>query len=191
MKNYFFIIGLPRTRTSWLANLFTYGNSFCYHEAFKFCTSVAELKHLLDDHQEQNVGNSDCSMIKYFEEISNTFPNAKYVLIERNPAEVIESLVDFQLMDDYEKAEKWVTQLHVYVKEIKAQNNILCINYQDLNEMEVCRKIWNYILPNVVFNEKRWYLLDELYVNIMIGKSYIRMLPDSLFVRFSRRKYIY
>jgi len=187
-KNYFFILGLPRTRTSWLANLFTYTNSFCYHEALKFCTSISELKKLLDNHEEHNVGNSDCSIIKYYHEISLAFPNAKYVLIQRKPSEVVESLIDFQLMDDYQKTEEWVDKLQNQIKIIKEHSNILSINYKDLNELEVCREIWNYILPDIDFNEKRWYLLDELYVNILIGKSYERMVHNSLFGKFSQRK---
>ena len=179
MKNYFFIFGLPRTRTSWLANLFTYSNSFCYHEALKFCNSINDFKVLLDEHDEQYVGNSDCSMINYFNEISTCFPNAKYVLIERKPSEVIESLLDFQLMDDYKITEKWIDKLQNQINHIKSQNNMLCLNYKDLNDMGTCKELWKYLLPEIAFNEKRWYFLDELYVNILIGKSYQRMLADS------------
>lgn len=188
MKNNFFIIGLPRTRTSWLANLFTYKDSFCYHEALKFCKTIKDFELLLNHHEENNVGNSDCSMISYFDEIIKCFPNAKYVLIERKPSEVVESLLDFQLMDDYEKTESWIEELVYKIKEIKSNNSILCVNYNDLNELETCRELWEYLIPNEPFNEKRWHFLDELYVNILIGKSYQRMVPESLFSKFSKRK---
>jgi hypothetical protein len=188
MKNYFFILGLPRTRTSWLANLFTYDNSFCYHEALKYCRSIEEFKLLLEENHEMNVGNSDCSMISYFDEILKYFPDAKYVLIERKPAEVVESLLDFQLMDDYERTELWIEKLNNQIKEIKSNNNILCLKYNELNELGTCKDLWNYLLPDIDFNEKRWHFLDELYVNILIGKSYQRMVSNSLFERFSQRK---
>jgi hypothetical protein len=188
MKNYFFIFGLPRSRSSWLANLFTYNNTFCYHEALKFCRSINEFKVLLDEHEEQNIGNSDCSMINYIDEISKCFPVAKYVLIEREPAEVVESLLDFQLMDDYEKTEMWIEKLNNQMKQIKSEHKFLCLNYKDLNELGTCKELWKYLLPEIAFNEKRWYFLDELYVNILIGKSYQRMIPNSLFERFSKRK---
>jgi hypothetical protein len=104
------------------------------------------------------------------QDISSTFPNVKYVLIDRRPAEVLESLLDFQPMNDYEHTEKWVDKLHNPIKEINAQSNILSIKFLDINDMEVGSKIWNYVLPEIAFNEKRWYFLDELYVNILIGK---------------------
>lgn len=190
MKNYFFILGLPRTRTSWLANFFTYTDVFCYHEALKFCTKIQDMKDLLDELEEPNVGNSDCSLINYFDEIHKTFPNAKYVLVERRPNEVVESLLDFQLMDDYEKTEKWIDSVVDKIKNIKKNYGIYTIKYEDLNNMEVIKDMWSYIMPHQKFNKNRWFSLDEIYVNILIGKSYIRMVPENLFFKFNSRKKI-
>ena len=44
MKNIFFITGLPRSRTAWLANWFTYGHTFCFHEACRKVGKIEELK---------------------------------------------------------------------------------------------------------------------------------------------------
>ena len=100
----------------------------------------------------------------------------------------MESLLDFQLMDDYEKTESWIEELNNQLKRIKSNSNIICVNYKDLNELSTCKELWEYLIPNSSFNEKRWHFLDELYVNILIGKSYQRMIPESLFSKFSKRK---
>lgn len=42
------ILGLPRSRTAWLANFMTYGGSFCYHELMTQSKSVREMKNKLD-----------------------------------------------------------------------------------------------------------------------------------------------
>lgn len=142
----------------------------------------------MDNTKEYNVGNSDCSLIDYIPEIKSVFTNAKFVLVERKANEVVESLLDFQLMEDYDLAEKWINKLQKQLDEIKKTLNPMVINYNDLNDIQICKSLWQYILPDVPFNENRWHLLDELYVNILIGKSYSRMIPSSLFGKFSQRK---
>ena len=141
----------------------------------------------MENHVDDNVGNSDSSMLPYFDEIYDMFPNAKYILIKRNTNEVVESLVGFQLMDDYEKAERWINKLQKQINNIESNYDLLTISYQDLEDINKCKEIWKYLLPDLPFNEKRWHLLDELYVNIIIGKSYLRMKPESLFEKFSSR----
>lgn len=185
-KNYFFVLALPRSRTSWVANLLNYSNSFCYHEALRECSSLDELKDLLDSHEEEYVGNSDSALVPYFYDLIETFPNAKILLIERKPHEVVESLLDFQLTDNYVKTENWINKLHQQIKEIKRHPQVLTVKHTDFNELEKCKEIWEYLLPTIPFNEKRLKFLDDLYVNIHATKTFLRTYPNSLHLEFSR-----
>ncbi|MBN2662145.1 MAG: hypothetical protein JXR68_00730 [Bacteroidales bacterium] len=62
----------------------------------------------MDTHSEKNVGNSDFVMLNYIDELVEIFPKPKILLVERKPLEVVESLLNFQLTDDYEVTEKWI-----------------------------------------------------------------------------------
>lgn len=185
-KNYFFILGLPRSRSSWLANFFTYGNSFCYHEALRECSSINQLKELLDSNEEKNVGNSDFVLLNYIDDIFEIFPKPKILLVERNPHEVVESLLNFQLTDDYEMTEKWIDILYKKMNYIKNNYLVKTVKNYDIEDIEKTKEIWNYLLPEEKFNEKRWYFLDDLYVNVMFGKLHHRTKRDSLHVLSSK-----
>ena len=41
-KTNFMILGLPRSRTAWLANFMTYNDFFCMHEGMRGCKTVDE-----------------------------------------------------------------------------------------------------------------------------------------------------
>jgi len=185
-KNFFFILGLPRSRTSWLANFFTHTNTFCYHEALREVASIEELKTLLENHDEQNIGNSDCAMVPYIDEIVEIFPNAKILVVERKPHEVVESLLDFQLTEEYDKTEQWINRLQKQINYIKKNYQTKSIKHTDLNNIEICKEIWDYLLPNLPFNQKRWKMLDDMYVNIQMTKTFLRTKKDSLHLEFNK-----
>jgi len=44
----FFVLGLPRSRTAWLANFLTYDGNFCYHEGLDGCHTIEEYYNKVD-----------------------------------------------------------------------------------------------------------------------------------------------
>jgi hypothetical protein len=125
-------------------------------------------------------------MLIYIEKIVEKFPDAKYVLIERKPSEVVESLLDFQLMEEYDQAEEWINGLKKQMDFIKNNHDVKCFNYRDLDKIEICENMWNYLLPGQPFNKERFYELDQMYINIMLGKVHLNTLPESLHAKFNR-----
>jgi len=184
MKNNFFITGLPRSRTSWLANFFTYNNSFCYHEATRFCTDMSDLRDLMNGHSADNVGNADPAMLYIMNDAVNAFPNAKIVLIERELHETIDSFIDFYTSYEYKRIQEWIEGLYEIMERIKQKYDVLTVRHDQLNQMEECRKIWNHILPGEKFDEKRWNLLDELYINKLVDKHSIHVMKKSLYHKY-------
>ena len=185
-KNSFFVLGLPRSRTSWMANFLTYTDTFCYHEALRMCKSISDLKNLLNNHDEKYVGNSDCALVPFIDELLDEFPNSKLLLIERKPNDVVESLLNFQLTDNYEKTERWINMLQKKIKYIKKNYPVKCVKLNEINDINVCKEIWEYLLPQLPFNEQRWYFLDDLYVNVMMGKTFFKTQKDSLHIKFNK-----
>lgn len=89
--NQFFITGLPRSRTAWMANFITYGNTHCFHDVFIECPRVSGLARLFRRCNTENVGVSDPALLMFYRAVMQLFPKARWLVIERSVADVIES----------------------------------------------------------------------------------------------------
>lgn len=79
MKNNFFILGLPRSRTAWLASFMNFMGAFCYHEGINGCKSIDEYKKKLwNDKGDSLTGGT-------LIDIENIFPDAPKVIIDSDP----------------------------------------------------------------------------------------------------------
>ena len=95
VKKNFFITGLPRSRTAWLAAYFTEGNVFCYHDGLKYLNSKEDFYDLMHnahrDYRLEMIGNSDSGLI--FTDFQTRFPGVPTVIIERPVADSWQSMV--------------------------------------------------------------------------------------------------
>lgn len=189
MKNIFFIIGTPRTRSTWLANLFTYQDTFCYHEALRYCTSVSEFKKLLLSHDEPNVGNADSDLIPVMDEMVRAFPNAKILIVEREIEDAVRSFLTLVQGHSRDQAYKFFKAYNERLGQIKERYKYRTVSYYDLNKIEIVRQMWAYILPDIPFNNRRFKILDEMSVNVVIKKMMLNSKPGSLAGRL-RNKYL-
>lgn len=187
MSKQFFITGLPRTRTAWLANLFTTGNSFCYHEVVytnkEVSSAIAALK--IDDYE--YVGDSSSAIPMYAETLFSEFPDAPIVLIERDTGECLSSFRRAFLYPDggkvtsdkleiaasmrpfasdgMERCEKAVKQMFSKYKE-----RIKVVSFYDLDDMKVLEDLWSHCVPDIPFDERRAEQLSRLNIQLDAGK---------------------
>ncbi|MFP4448807.1 MAG: hypothetical protein ACLFPH_08730 [Bacteroidales bacterium] len=181
MKNNFFITGLPRSRTSWLANFFTYNDSFCFHEGTRFCFNMNDFMELMKSHSANNIGNADPALLYIMDDVIKKFPTAPVVLVERELHETIDSFIDFYTSYEYKSIQEWIEDLFEIMAKIKQKYDVLTIQHDELNSIEGCKKIWNYLLPGETFDEKRWTLLDELYINKLVDKHSSHVMKKSIY----------
>ncbi|MCK5604799.1 hypothetical protein KAR91_23115 [Candidatus Pacearchaeota archaeon] len=172
MMKSFFITGLPRTRTAWLANFLTYDDSFCFHEVIKEF-KVEDWKGLFESMGKEYVGNSDSGIPFLVDQIKAAFPQAKWVLIERDGSEAWRSLSKVIPWDLRKIVDKGVELTVPRLHQIKLACNPLIVKYQDLGNREVCKEIWNYCIPGISFNDKRWQMLDRLNVQVIVDEQYL------------------
>lgn len=162
----FFILSLPRSRTAWLSVFLTYENSYCFHEGLVECESVSALPRLFAATGKPVVGNSDCGNILFLDELRETFPDAKFVIVERPLAEVVDELHHMGLNNfDPETIEYAAHELTLARRTLDA----LLIDYRDLDE-NVCRHIWQHCI-GTPFDESRWRMLDGLDIQIILSKK--------------------
>ena len=86
-KEVFFILSTARCRSSWFGNLFTYKDSFCYNEELRYISNWDELIERIERRSEKYIGFEDPELLHYIETLYELFPNATYVLLERDRLE--------------------------------------------------------------------------------------------------------
>jgi len=154
----YFITGFPRTRTAWLANFLTYGDSFCFHEALKRCGGVDALPGLFASTRRRYVGNSDSALPFFASAVRKLFPQAKWVVIERDEDEVLKSVR--RVLPGLKHQE----MLNMTKRYLDMLNGALRIKFSELKDRAMCKQIWEYCVPDIPFSNMRWELLDQLNV---------------------------
>ena len=168
-KNIFFILSTARCRSSWFANFFTYVDTFCYNEETRYINSWEELIDRIEERPEHNVGFEDPELTHYIMTLYNLFPNATYVLLERDREESENSLFvqakSFSREVISRKFDRWFRDIN-YIKENVPHYNIHFSQMDDINEIS---SVWNHVLPDLVFDVGRWNLLTSLRITVTIG----------------------
>lgn len=90
-KRYFFVTGLPRSRTAWLANFLTWGDCMCFHDIHGWTHTVLKT---MRDCPAQVVGFSNSVALLMWREFRVAFPQARWVVIERDHDEAFEASVE-------------------------------------------------------------------------------------------------
>lgn len=152
----FIVTGLPRSRTAWVANYLTYGDMFCLHDAL---VNWDDLK--LPDVEYAGIADSGASLFQ--DNLSERFPDAKWIIIERNYTDVQASLKKMGLNVD-----TFVVQTKL--EELRGKKNPLVVPFATLDES--IKDIAKYINPDWQLNQVRHEML--LRFNIQVTPEQIQ-----------------
>ena len=170
-KKVFFILSTARCRSSWFGNLFTYKDSFCYNEESRYIVNWDELVDRIEQRPEKYVGFEDPELLHYIETLYSLFPNATYVLLERD---MYQSQVSLQRVSGLpipliaRKFERWYKDIQKF-KEVVSEYAL--INFNDMDSMMHIEHIWKYVLPDVPFDVDRWRMLTALQIGVTIANK--------------------
>ena len=142
----FFIIGLPRSRTAWLANFMTYGGVYCHHDALNGCRSIEEYKDKIG-----NDGDSNTCMMMF--DLKSHFPDRKILIIESDPKRAEQYILENLGFDGSDWVNKAVDQMDSL--------GGLRVHFENINKR--LRQIWEY-LSDDPYNEKRGDMIKNLNV---------------------------
>ena len=177
----FFITGLPRSRTAWLANLFTWGDSFCHHDALRMGVSVEELKRQFVSTPGQYVGDSDSGLAAVARDVVNEWPHARWVIVLRPKQECLESYQKYFRHHPYPHCpvltgadaatvfnymEHWLQRVPAVVP----AENLCIVESASLDDERVMRNVWKWLLPTIEFPAARWRMLNTMNVRIISEK---------------------
>ncbi len=166
MAEHFFVTGLPRSRTAWIANLLTTGRSFCHHDAFEKCyPRVSDLVDVLAHTPAEFVGASG-SDIAFFPDIISTFPRARHALIKRDPADVKSSIEKLFGAD----MSVFMDMAAIRLAEYEARFKPLVLRVEELDSHDGVIQLWRHCLPHEPFNEERLRMLRNFNVQVTASK---------------------
>lgn len=145
----FFVVGLPRSRTAWLANFLTYDNRLCFHEGLNGCQSLEKYREKLG----ANKGDSSTGLMLI--DINALYPDAPVLVIEsdgKKTAEFIYKEYGFyapEAVDFFKSKLRKIKGKRIHVNDID-------------NRLE---EIWAYLI-GTPFNRQRADLLTGFNVQM-------------------------
>ncbi|MDE2099791.1 MAG: hypothetical protein KGL39_21240 [Patescibacteria group bacterium] len=167
MSTPFFITGLPRTRSAWLANLFTTEHSLCFHDPQETVTE------LLARNEGMRVGVADSTLVFKAHALLDRYPDAPWLFVDRKAEDCRRSLVKFtrettRLMGRDIDA---VFQAHAAASSVvKAWRGTLVVPFRALDAR--MPEIWAHLLPGLEYQWARHRLLQDMKVEQNLPKLY-------------------
>ena len=154
---HFFITGLPRSRTLWLANYFSFGWSLCHHELtfeaidrdMEFDGGEFRLRML--DNPCRYIGNSDSGMLPFWREIGDLFPHAPWLVVTRPENEVRASLAAAGI------DQAGVAEMSRHLDDLMFSLQPLVVRFSDIDrEIE---QLERYLTPDAYYPDSRRRML--------------------------------
>lgn len=171
MTGAFFITGLPMSRTTWLANLFTTGNVFCWHDLLGVVKDMPEFLRTMGT-TAPRTGDADSGLLAVHERVIRSFPEAPWVLIERDFEDAWESLCAFVNAGPWQEKLSCTWELRQAMTASWASaraalaENARCIRvpFASLENIEMIEQIWNHCVPGYRFDRRRAMHLQSFSV---------------------------
>lgn len=175
MKTIFFCTGLSRMRSTWLANFFTHGESFCWHDATKDGLDAITLHSAFDKVNSKYVGDSDSGLLTLWEAARASFPDARWLIVRRDVKDALRAYRTYFKGRTY--AGHKVDDLNIEagfdrtaaLEALEASlpdNQKIVVNYEQLDHKLVMHEIWNFLTPTNPWSDNRWDLLNTMQINI-------------------------
>ncbi len=183
----FFITGLPRSRTAWLANFFTTQTAFCLHDACKDGWTAEHIRSEFDTlalHYKQ-VGDSDSGLLLIADKLVKIYPEARWVFIRNTPERAAKSYREYftgvnacpwmpkdadietimgQAAEHYE---------HALAEVPEKQRIELPVDF--LDDPALMHVLWHWVVPHLRWNTERWRMLNTFRVNIIPQKITVKI----------------
>lgn len=158
----FFVTGMPRSRTAWLANWLTTDTTFCQHDP---------PGNMLPNIPGRRVGLSGPEVCALFHSAKSQYPDAPWVVVIRHDAyepfcRVMQDHI--QVTDDLLR-KWWATRLEL-LAEVAGFHRSLTVKFEELSNPEHAQRLWEHCLPEKPFDLARFELLDDLQITQDIWK---------------------
>lgn len=177
----YLIASLPRSRTAWLANVLTWEKSFCFHEMLKECASPDQLIHRMINGSPidgKYVGDADPMIPMFWEKVIKTMPDAKVLFVVRDPEQSFHAMekalnesnvavVPAVLQHFVLSSARSIEQFFKFLPEEQR----LSVSFDSLNSIDVVKRLWSFLLPDIEFPFGRVRRLMNMKVTSMLDRE--------------------
>jgi hypothetical protein len=178
IRQFFFLIGQPRTRSAWLSNWFTTEWSFCLHDPWRFARTAAELRQYLEQVSPDTpyLGAAGSMSMIQFIDLCNEFGlgldetrcEGGVAYIRRNPEDVYESGLKMDLGLTKQQLQGLVQQHEQQFKTVPSF--VYDMPFKKLDDSTCFRELHEYLTPEIPFDLNRYRNLNDFKVEIIMDK---------------------
>jgi hypothetical protein len=153
MAEKFYIAALPRSRTAWLARLFTFGKSYCLHDA----SAHPDFQERMDRIGSEIVGDSDTGI-----SVLCSYPRGKYLVVRRDPAECLRSMLAMETFPNIGKLDPRRVAVAMGrmldgLKRIEETMPSMTVSFASLDDPATVRKAWDHLVGGVQpWSDEHW-----------------------------------
>ena len=157
----FLIVGLPRSRTLWMAEFMSCFGAVCVHEPTEYMKSIDDLPKVFAD----NEGVSDSGLSLWIERIFKDI--APWTVIIWRDQREVEASIERLGIPKSNYCDLLLERLN------KVRNHPLVMNlpFECMNDMRVMQKVFWHLRPNVPFDEQRFELMKNVNIQCDIEKK--------------------
>lgn len=175
-----FITGLPRSRTAWLANAFTWGSVFVEHDALKHLGDVADLPAhfaaLAAATGASTVGTSDSGLLMVWRRVMELFPQARWLHVRRPLEEARQAFFQAFGRTPYKGMEPvtWPQTVemfhwlrHLELEFLEQAPDVLTVPVEALSTEAGLRGAWEHLLEELPYPEIRNRMLMDFRLQVI------------------------
>jgi hypothetical protein len=158
----FLVLGLPRSRTAWLANFLSHGRVACGHELLADCLTPDALVPRIRALGGSVNGSAETAGALFIERLLRESPALRVVVVRRCKLAVADSLARLGL----DAGSGVLDLLDEKLSAAAAHAGALCVEFTDLDSIDHLRAIWEHCAPGEPFDSGRAKRLIDLNVQI-------------------------
>lgn len=153
MNSPFLVLGLPRSRTAWLARFLSYPPWSCGHEDARHLRSMADVRSWLS---QSYVGSAETSLARWWPLIPKIAPELRIVVVRRPVGEVVDSLMRLGFAFDRERLTGVMRKLDHALDQVERHIPCLRVTFAELAGEAHCRRVFEHCLGQPF--DRDWWL---------------------------------
>lgn len=159
----FVVLGMPRSRTAWLARFLSYQDWFCGHDQLRYMRGMGDVKAWLT---QANTGTCETGGAPFWRLLQGMCPEARVVVVRRPVEEVMESLWKLGLRVDQGALRARLVGLDRKLEQASARlPGALSVSFAELANESACAAVFEHCLPHP-HNPEWWKLVSGINLQI-------------------------